>query len=49
MILFTFDTGCRISEISGIRIMDLDANDNKGYFDESYTKGNKSRRFYLDK
>ena len=29
--------------------MDLDVNDSKGYFDESYTKGKKTRRFYLDK
>ena len=48
MLKFLWDTGARISEVAGVRIMDLDPTKYKGVFHSSYTKRNKSRSFKLD-
>ncbi len=48
LLKFFWDTGARVSEVAGIRIKDLHKTKNKGYFDKSYTKRNKTRPFKLD-
>ena len=38
MLKFFWDTGARVSEVSGIRIKDLNKSKPKGVFDLTYTK-----------
>ena len=44
-----WDTGCRLSEVTKVRIQDLHETERWGYFHGSYTKRNKTRCFVLDK
>ena len=46
---FLWDTGARLSDVAGVRIKDINTTENRGVFDGSYTKRNKSRPFKLDK
>ena len=48
IIEFLWDTGARVGEVAGVRIIDIHHTAPKGYFDKSYTKRNKTRPFFLN-
>jgi site-specific recombinase XerD len=48
ILMFMWDTGCRLDEVAKVSIQDLHETEAWGYFHGLYTKRNKGRPFILD-